>query len=69
MKNTVQFGENLAKLPEILFAHSSRNRHFETELYRSLKHTCKITYNIHKTHRCTCEMFIFLHPKDRQLAL
>jgi hypothetical protein len=33
MKNTVQFGQNLAKLPEILFAHSSRNRHFEIELY------------------------------------
>jgi hypothetical protein len=32
MKNTVQFGENLAKLTEKLFAHSSRNRHFETEL-------------------------------------
>jgi hypothetical protein len=32
MKNTVQFGENLGKLPEILFAHSSRNRHFETDL-------------------------------------
>jgi hypothetical protein len=30
MKNTVRFGENFAKLPEILFAHSSRNRHFET---------------------------------------
>jgi hypothetical protein len=31
MKNTVQFGQNLAKLPEILFTHSSRNRHFETD--------------------------------------
>jgi hypothetical protein len=47
---------------------SSRNRHFETELYRSLKHICKITHNIHKIHRCTCEMFILWHPKDRQLT-
>ena len=63
MKNTVQFGQNLAKLPEILFAHSSRNRHFETELYSSLKHTYKITHNIHKIHRYTCEMFILWHQE------
>jgi hypothetical protein len=30
MKNTGQFGENLAKLSEILYAHSSCIRHFQT---------------------------------------
>jgi hypothetical protein len=68
MKNTVQFGQNLAKLPEILFAHSSRNRHFETELYRSLKHTYKITHNNTIKYTDIPVNVHFVTPGDRKIA-
>jgi hypothetical protein len=58
MKNTVQQYKHSTKNTIRPLINHESNRHFYDELYRSLKHTCKITHNIHKIPRYTCGMFI-----------